>query len=343
MAAAASPRGAPAAPVPSTASITSAASAATGPSSRRGGSPGSRSRLVRASVDSDEGSAGHRTSTERSSPRRRRAATRPSPPLLPLPQTTTMSPSGASSSARRGPGARRRAPSARAIRPRPRRSPRRRSRAICVRVGQRLEEGGQHQRRTATAAAVWREWVSETSTLTPSSRARSRAAPWRTTCVPLPPPATSISSGRRISSAQGLEHGLLGAEARRQVLGGPRPAGGVGALARGEQPLGQPRAPRERALEAVDLEQVDADHLRRDAIRRARAARRIGWAGADDPRGGRRRVRRPRRHARAITPPADRRPRPKLIEAAALAQLQRDAIVHYISSARRWSTSPTGC
>jgi hypothetical protein len=43
------------------------------------------------------------------------------------------------------------------------------------------------------------------------------------------------------------------------MLAGPGPAGRVGALAVGEQSLGEPRPALERPFEAIDLEQVDAD------------------------------------------------------------------------------------
>jgi hypothetical protein len=59
--------------------------------------------------------------------------------------------------------------------------------------------------------------------------------------------------------AQRLGHRLLRAEARGEVLPGPRPPGGVRTLAVGEQPPSEPRTPLERALEALDLEEVHAD------------------------------------------------------------------------------------
>ena len=56
-----------------------------------------------------------------------------------------------------------------------------------------------------------------------------------------------------------LRHGLLGAEARGQVLAGARAGRGVGALAGGEQAVGERRPPLERALEPIDLQQVEPD------------------------------------------------------------------------------------
>src|SRR4051794_37845303 len=54
-----------------------------------------------------------------------------------------------------------------------------------------------------------------------------------------------------------LGHRLLRAEARREVLAGPRAPRRVGALALGEEPRGQRRPALERLLETLDLEEVD--------------------------------------------------------------------------------------
>ena len=44
-----------------------------------------------------------------------------------------------------------------------------------------------------------------------------------------------------------------------RCIAGPGAGGRVGALAVGEDPLGQPRPALERALEPLDVEEVDAD------------------------------------------------------------------------------------
>src|SRR3954471_9888915 len=89
IAATAGPRGAPAKPVPKTASITTP-----GPRSASVSAPGSRSRAPSnrstfALASSESSSGGPSTSASTSNPvsRRARAATSPSPPLFPLPQT----------------------------------------------------------------------------------------------------------------------------------------------------------------------------------------------------------------------------------------------------------------
>src|SRR5918999_1500570 len=56
-----------------------------------------------------------------------------------------------------------------------------------------------------------------------------------------------------------LRDRLLGAEAGGQVHHGSRVRGGVLPLRVGEEPLGEPRRPLERLLQAVHLEEVDAD------------------------------------------------------------------------------------
>src|SRR5436190_6792618 len=143
IAAATSPRGSPSKPVPSRASTTALQLASGGPaspprnpasprcascaafgaapfdcqdvpSSLTGPAPGSRWRLVSASPESSDGGATQTTLTRRPASRRRRAATNPSPPLLPLPHTIVTSPSGASRSAARATAA-----PARSIRSRP--------------------------------------------------------------------------------------------------------------------------------------------------------------------------------------------------------------------------------
>jgi hypothetical protein len=94
MALAAGPRGAPVAPVPSSASTSTPACSSRAASNGAGGRPGSRRSCSAASPRSSAGSNVASTSTSRPAPRSRRAATRPSPPLLPFPHTITTRPNG---------------------------------------------------------------------------------------------------------------------------------------------------------------------------------------------------------------------------------------------------------
>src|SRR5262249_26918497 len=68
------------------------------------------------------------------------------------------------------------------------------------------------------------------------------------------------------TDAERLHDGLLGGEARRQVLGRVALAQRVRALGVAEEPLGQLRATRHRETESVDL-----DHGRAEAEHRAHA------------------------------------------------------------------------
>ena len=96
------------------------------------------------------------------------------------------------------------------------------------------------------------EWVSETST--------SRAGAARPCSATSRGPSSDLDVlPRPRLERERLGHRLLRAEARGEVLAGPRAGRGVGALALGEQPLGQPRPALERALQALDLQQVHAD------------------------------------------------------------------------------------
>ena len=96
-------RGAPSKPVPKIASISAPEPASA--SSRRSGSTsraaGKRSRLAAASPDSSAPGASSSASTSKPVSASRRAATSPSPPLLPLPQTTRTGPCGESAAAAR--------------------------------------------------------------------------------------------------------------------------------------------------------------------------------------------------------------------------------------------------
>jgi hypothetical protein len=92
---AAGSRGAPEEPVPSSASTSACAPSSRSGANGAGGSPGSRFSCSAASPCRNSGDHTVSTSTSRPAPRRSRAATSPSPPLLPLPQTMAMRPAGA--------------------------------------------------------------------------------------------------------------------------------------------------------------------------------------------------------------------------------------------------------
>ena len=249
--------------------------------------PSKRSRFARASSESSSGGASSSASTSKPVSRRARAATSPSPPLLPLPQTIA---ARLAARPRRRPPRRRGppSPSARArARPAPR-SPRRSVARIssASRQGssQCLHRGQPTRRRaastgerpaTATAPAISRECVSEIAISAAAGQPprRGRAAgPWAARRL-----TTSISRGGT-PLPQRLDHGLLGGEARREVAARARPLARVGELALGEQPLGQPRPPLERALDALDLDQVDADAGATAAYLRPRTAFSSPWS-----------------------------------------------------------------
>ncbi len=101
IASATTPRGSPLKPVPRTASTWPACPSSAPAANGVGASPGRRSRLARASGLDARRSPVASTDTARPSSRSMRAATRPSPPLLPFPQTTAIGPSGMTVSARR--------------------------------------------------------------------------------------------------------------------------------------------------------------------------------------------------------------------------------------------------
>ena len=88
-------RGAPSKPVPSSASTITCAPLRASSSNGSGAGPDSRPSISFASPCSHSPGHTSRTSTWRPAWRSRRAATSPSPPLLPLPQTTTTRPAGA--------------------------------------------------------------------------------------------------------------------------------------------------------------------------------------------------------------------------------------------------------
>ena len=64
-------------------------------------------------------------------------------------------------------------------------------------------------------------------------------------------------------TAQSLDRGLLGGESRSKVPAGSGPGIRERQLARPEQSLGQPGAPKQRPLDSLDLDQVDPDAGRR--------------------------------------------------------------------------------
>ena len=101
IAAATGSRGSPSKPVPSRASTTTPAPASLPGANASGGAPGRRSRFTAASPRNSAGGATARTITGWPSSRSRRAATSPSPPLLPLPTTTQTGPSPAAAAAAR--------------------------------------------------------------------------------------------------------------------------------------------------------------------------------------------------------------------------------------------------
>jgi hypothetical protein len=82
----------------------------------------------------------------------------------------------------------------------------------------------------------------------------------------------------RHSPAKGLDHGLLGREASRQVTTGTRALAGVGQLGWGEEPVRQPRAALQRALHPLDLDQVDADRKGHGAYLRPTTALNSAWS-----------------------------------------------------------------
>jgi hypothetical protein len=75
---------------------------------------------------------------------------------------------------------------------------------------------------------------------------------------------------------QRLGHRLLGAEAGGQVHGGTGAALRVGALAAGEQALGQARTPGDGPLQALDLQEIDADPVHHSTV--TVLARLRGWS-----------------------------------------------------------------
>ena len=112
------------------------------------------------------------------------------------------------------------------------------------------------------------EWVSEISTSTPSSPARSAARPLSRTDGAACPAAdhlhlVPVAVGER----QRLRDGLLDAEAGGQVAGRLAALGGERALGLGEQALGKSRPALQRLRESADLHQIDPDagHSRRQA------------------------------------------------------------------------------
>ena len=94
IASAAGPRGAPELPVPSRQSTTPAAPSRAPGSTRSGAGPVRASAALRASPSSSFRGTDISTRTSRPISRNALAATYPSPPLFPLPQTTAISPSG---------------------------------------------------------------------------------------------------------------------------------------------------------------------------------------------------------------------------------------------------------
>ncbi len=244
--------------MPKIASTTAPDPARREPRSPSACSASTRSRLAAASPLSSAAGQSRSVSTSKPVAASRRAATSPSPALLPLPQTTRTGPSGRQPGDRLGDGAagglhqleRGHAP----LLDRPAVD-----RAHLLGVVERAEPGLHLRkcRRSATAAAVSREWVREILTVSP--RAASAARPMRRTSGGSPA-TTSISRRPKPSlDPERLHHRLLRGKPGREVAPRAGAGGSVLQLLLGEDPLGQARMALQRALEAVDLEQVDAD------------------------------------------------------------------------------------
>ena len=217
--------------------------------------PRSRSRFAARVAAQLRGRAAARR-TSRPASRSRRAATSPSPPLLPLPQTTATGPPSARPRRRR------------AASPAPARSIRSSDgmpalldrpavgRAHLLGVGQRLEPAAGSPRRPPPPPAIAALWVSETAT---APRAGQRAVQHDLAARRRGRDDLDVLPATTPRARSALATASLAQNRAARCCAGPRARGGVGALAVGEQPLGQPRAPLERPLQALDLQQVDAD------------------------------------------------------------------------------------
>ena len=157
-----------------------------------GGAPGRRAQLVAASPWSSSGDPSRMTSTSHPRWRSSRATTNPSPPLLPLPQTTATVPRGASSQTS-------------SVRPEPALSissspgiPRsliaHSSVARCSSApGSGVSQPGSVTARSRRPRRRAAPWVSDTLTCTPSASARAATAPWRRISGGPSRPSTSTS------------------------------------------------------------------------------------------------------------------------------------------------------
>ena len=124
-----------------------------------------------------------------------------------------------------------------------------------------------------TAAAISREWVSETESSSPSVAADSAAEPCRRRRgASSPPPSTSTSCSRRPPMPSAFSAASLAAKRAARWRPGRAAPARVRELGGAEDPLGERRPALERALETLDLDQVDADpggaHRAGDATRR---------------------------------------------------------------------------
>ena len=174
-----------------------------------------------------------------------------------------------------------RAPSARATgRPAPR-SPRRRSRASRPRraAAPASGAGSSAHRHGCRHAARVRERDRRPSSPSSAARAAARAGQphGRRLVAAAERPRRRASSTRAAASA--FATASLAQKRAARCIAGRAPRGRVRPLAVGEQPLGQPRAPRERALEALDLQQVDADACHAAATLPAGPAHEIVYRG----------------------------------------------------------------
>ena len=250
-------RGSPSKPVPSIASTITPEPVSSSAANGRGGSPGSRSRLTRASPFVSARSPTASTSTSRPSSRRRRATTRPSPPLLPLPQTT-----------RTGPGSRDggrdpREPDPRALHQ--------------VDPGDaalldRPRVGGAHLRRLVQGVEPVRQ-AHATIATAPGGRAgvrqrdrtrrgrprAPRAVPVSRTAGALPVATTSTSRNAQPPRPSALPTASFAQKRAARCCPGRARAAAYSSSASVNSRSREPRPALERALEPLDLQQVDAD------------------------------------------------------------------------------------
>ena len=294
IAACAGSRGAPSKPVPSRRRRSRrrprARSGANGSGAHRAARRGSRRRRPAA----PPGRRASSTRTSRPASRRSRAATRPSPPLLPLPQTIATGPVGATCAHEPGEARARalhqleRRDAALLDRPavgRAHRAPRRAAAS---------SQSGQRHRATAdqaTAPAMPREWVSEIVDVAPRG---SASAPCSADADARGlPGTTSMSCQLQASRRSALATASFAQNRAARCCAGRALPRRVGALAVGEQPLGQPgpalqrRAPAGRSPAGRGPTRIGAGRLLLDGDGLGQVARLVDVqaAAARDPVG----------------------------------------------------------